>query len=154
MRRAKGGAQPGRRPGEHRTMSIALAVVVLCAATAATAEARMRSFHTPSGNIACLYRSGDMAAVLARSPIGLRSSPPALRCDVRSLNDTAFTLDRGHRGKRVHVTDAVPAGRVLAYGSSLRLGPFRCKSRTTGLTCRSRPSGHGFALSRERQRVF
>ena len=71
-----------------------------------------------------------------------------------SLNDTAFTLDRRHRGRRVHVTDAVPAGRVLAYGRSVRLGPFRCRSRTTGLTCRSRPSGHGFALSRERQRVF
>ena len=78
-----------------------------------------------------------------------------LRCDVHSLNDTAFTLDRRHRGKRVHVTDAVPAGRVLALRQHrCRLGPFRCTSRTTGLTCRSRPSGHGFARSRERQRVF
>jgi hypothetical protein len=117
--------------------AIVLGVAILCA-TAATAEARTRSFHTPSGNIVCLYRSAG----------------PALRCDVHSLNDTAFTLDRGHRGKRVHVTDAVPAGRVLAYGRSVRLGPFRCTSRNTGLTCHSRPSGHGFALSRERQRVF
>jgi hypothetical protein len=122
----------------RRAIGPLVAVAVLCAATAATAEARTRSFHTPSGNIACLYRSGGSV----------------LRCDVHSLNDTAFTLDRRHRGKRVHVTDAVPAGRVLAYGRSVRLGPFRCTSRNTGLTCHSRPSGHGFALSRERQRVF
>ena len=106
--------------------------------TAAPAEARQRAFHTPSGNIRCLYRS----------------AVPLLRCDVLSLNDTAFTLDRRHRGRRVHVTDAVPAGRVLAYGESLRLGPFRCRSRTSGLTCRSRPSGHGFRLSRASQQVF
>jgi hypothetical protein len=53
----------------------------------------------------------------------------------------------------VHVTDAVPEGHVLAYGRSLRLGPFKCRSRRTGLTCRSR-SDHGFFLSRARQRVF
>ena len=77
---------------------IALPIAVLMVlAVAAPADARQRSFHTPSGNIACLYRSGG----------------PLLRCDVHSLNDTAFTLDRRHRGKRVHVTDAVPAGKVL-----------------------------------------
>jgi hypothetical protein len=118
---------------------LALPLALLTAlAVAVPAEARQRSFHTPSGNIRCLYRSGG----------------PFLRCDVLSLNDTAFTLDRRHRGKRVHVTDAVPAGRVLAYGDALRLGPFRCRSRTTGLTCRSKPSGHGLKLARQRQYVF
>ena len=121
-----------------RRLLLGLGALVLLGAAAAPAEARRQAFHTPSGNISCLYRSGG----------------PLLRCDVHSLNDTAFTLDRRHRGRRIHVTDAVPAGRVLAYGASLRLGPFRCRSRTTGLTCRSRPSGHGFALSRASQRVF
>ena len=92
----------------------------------------------PRATSRCLYRSGG----------------PFLRCDVHSLNDTAFTLDRRHRGKRVHVTDAVPAGRVLPYGATAKLGPFRCRSRTTGLTCRSKPSGHGFKLARERQYTF
>jgi hypothetical protein len=120
-----------------RRLLLAVGALVLVV-TAAPAEARRQAFHTPSGNIRCLYRSAG----------------PLLRCDVLSLNDTAFTLDRRHRGKRIHVTDAVPAGRVLAYGDSLRLGPFRCRSRTSGLTCRSRPSGHGFRLSRQTQRVF
>ena len=93
---------------------LAPVVVLMLLGAAAPADARQRSFHTPSGNIACLYRSGG----------------PFLRCDVHSLNDTAFTLDRRHRGKRVHVTDAVPAGKVLSYGATITLGPFRCRSRT------------------------
>jgi hypothetical protein len=115
--------------------------VLVLLATTAPAEARQRAFHTPSGNIRCLYRSAGEGG-------------PLLRCDVLSLNDVGFTLDRRHRGERVHVTDAVPEGRVLPYGTTRRLGPFRCRSRRSGLTCRSKPSRHGFKLSRERQRVF
>jgi hypothetical protein len=120
-----------------RAAAVALAALVLLGVPATAAA---KSFHTPSGNIACLYSA--------------KGGPGAfLRCDVHSLNDTAFRLDRRHRGKRVHVTDAVPAGHTLAYGRTLRLGPFKCRSRRTGLTCRSR-TRHGFFLSRARQRVF
>jgi hypothetical protein len=41
----------------------------------------------------------------------------------------------------------------LAYGRSYSWHGIRCLSATTGLTCRNR-SGHGFFLSRQRQRVF
>jgi hypothetical protein len=109
----------------------------------AAAEGKTRSFHTPSQNISCLYGSNiDGGAYL--------------RCDVYSLNDTAFTLRRRGRAHRVHVTDAVGrgAGRQLAYGQSATYGPFKCTSRRSGLTCRSKPSGHGFKLSRAKQTVF
>lgn len=120
-----------------RAAVLSLAAVLALALAAVTpASAATRRFQTPSRNIVCLYFAG-----------------PRLRCDVRSLNDTAFTLDRRHRGRRVHVTDAVPAGPVLRYGRSLTLGPFNCSSRRSGLTCRS-SSRHGFFLSRARQRVF
>lgn len=117
-------------------MVTAVAAVLL---VAAPAEARTRHFQTPSHNIVCLYSSTE----------------PRLRCDVLSLNDTGFTLDRRHRGRRVHVTDSVnePRAPALGYGTSRRFGPFTCTSRRTGLTCRSRPSGHGFFLSRASQRV-
>ena len=114
---------------------MALAVTATTPAAAAT-----KRFQTPSRNIVCLYSSSG-------------GPGPHLRCDVRSLNDTAFTLDRTHRGKRVRVTDAVPAGPVLRYGRALQLGALRCRSRRTGMTCRS-SSRHGFFLSRARQRVF
>ena len=65
-------------------------------------------------------------------------------------------LEAGRRARKVKVTDAVgdPSSPVLAYGKSRRFGRFTCTSRTTGLTCRDRRSGHGFTVSRERQRLF
>jgi hypothetical protein len=120
----------------------ALALVAVLAATA-TAEAKVRFFRTPSHNIVCVYSS--------------KGGPgPYLRCDVLSLNDVGFTLDRRHRGKRRHVTDSAndPRSKTIPYGTSRRFGPFTCTSRTTGLTCRGRRSGHGFFLSRAAQRVY
>ena len=123
-------------------MRAAAAALAALALLAVPASVGAKSFHTPSGNIACLYSA--------------KGGPgPFLRCDVHSLNDTAFRLDRKHRGRRVHVTDAVPAGHVLAYGRSLRLGPFTCKSRRTGLTCRARKGvGPGFRVSRQGYTIF
>ena len=118
-----------------------IAAVALALVAAGPASAATKRFRTPSNNIHCLY-----------SPSG---GPEAfLRCDVLSLNDTGFVLLRGQRGKRVRVTDSVAGSRsrVLRYGRKLALGPFRCASRRSGLTCRQ--AGHGFSLSRERQRVF
>ena len=44
--------------------------------------------------------------------------------------------------------------KVLRYGQTLRVGFFKCTSRVAGLTCVSKPSGHGFFLSDKRQRTF
>jgi hypothetical protein len=75
---------------------------------------------------------------------------------VLSLNDVGFRVDRKHHGKRIHITDSVVNRRakVLRYGKSLDLGPFTCTSRSSGLTCKSRSSGHGFTLSKQRQKRF
>ena len=110
----------------------------------APAAAKTRSFRTPSKNVVCLYSSRG-------------ESGPYIRCDVLSLNDVGFFLDRRHRGKRIRVTDTVAdpnKAPALRYGAPRRFGPFRCGSRRSGLICRSRVSGHGFELSRQRQRVF
>ena len=125
-----------------RVASIAALALVAVLVAAASAEAKVSHFRTPSHNIVCLYSSSG-------------GPGPYLRCDVLSLNDTGFTLRRRYRAKRRHVTDSVsdPRSRAIPYGTSRRFGPFTCTSRTTGLTCRSRPSGHGFFLSRRRQSV-
>ena len=126
-----------------RALVASLLATLVLLAGAAPASARTRSFQTPSHNIYCLYMS-------------TQGPGPWIRCDVLSLNDTAFTIDRRHRARRIHITDSVVnhRARVLRYGSSLRVGPFTCRSRRSGLTCRSRVSGHGFKLSRQRQRRF
>jgi uncharacterized protein DUF6636 len=117
-----------------------LLVLVAVIAAPTAASARTRRFVMPSKRIACLYDSASAY----------------LRCDALFLNDVAYVLHRHGRGKRVHVTDTVFDTRapVLRYGHRLRLGPFTCASRRTGLTCRTRANGHGFTISRERRKVF
>ena len=127
-----------------RRPTIYILATAVAFVAALPAHAKTSAFRTPSKNIYCLYSSsGDSGAFI--------------RCDVLSLNDVGFLLERRGRGRRIRITDTVadPQGaRVLRYGTSRRFGPFRCTSRTSGLTCRSRASGHGFALSRQHQRVF
>jgi hypothetical protein len=112
----------------------ALAVLPVAGAGGATTQ----RFQTPSKRIACAYPG------------------PELRCDMLFLNDRAAVLGRHGRARIVKVTDTVadPKAKVLRYGSSLRIGPYRCTSRRTGLTCRNRRSGHGFTISRERRKVW
>ena len=125
----------------RHTFTIAVAAAALALAAFAEAASADSQFRTPSGQIVCLYsKTGGPG--------------PFLRCDLRFLNDRAVFLRRHGQARMSHVTDAVPpTGRVLRYGHSRKLGPFRCRSRRSGLSCRSR-SGHGFAVSRERQRVY
>jgi hypothetical protein len=126
-----------------RSLLIGLLAAGLLAISGAPALARSKSFHTPSRNIYCLYMSSQ-------------GPGPWIRCDVFSLNDTGFRLDRKHEGRKIHITDSVfnPRAKVLRYGRSLSVGPFTCTSRRSGLTCRSRASGHGFKISRQRQKRF
>ena len=123
---------------------IAMAVaLVLPTLGAAAASGATRSFRTPSDVTHCLYSTSG-------------GPGPFLRCDVRGTGDTAFVLKRRGRGRRIRATDTVrdPEARILRYGSARNFGPFRCRSRRSGLTCRTRANGHGFRLSRQRQQVF
>jgi hypothetical protein len=125
-----------------------LAAVALSAALAAPAAARIyKPFNTPSGKISCAYFS---------YPELEPAAGPAIRCDLLFLNDRAVYLGLKGKAQKVHVTDAVgnPRARKLAYGTSTSFGRFTCTSRTTGLTCRNRSSGHGFTVSRASQKVF
>ena len=125
-----------------RRLPLAAAVLAALLVAAPSALARERDFQTPSKRIRCAAFSSGGPGVF-------------VRCDLLFLNDRAALLRARGRGRIVRVTDAVasPAAPVLAYGHTLRFGPFRCTSRTTGLTCRNRHH-HGFFVSRERRRVF
>jgi hypothetical protein len=102
-----------------------------------------KPFQTPSKRIMCAY-------------IGETTRTAEIRCDLHFLNDVAYVVGPKGKGRRIHVTDAVgdPKAKVLAYGRSVSYGRYTCTSRTSGLTCRNRGTGHGFTVSRERRRVF
>jgi hypothetical protein len=135
---------------------LALVVVLVAAMTApAQAGSTIVAFRSPSGTIGCMYFRED-------------GGSPSLRCDLRDVDDppkrpASCRFDYGHafelralgRGRRLCVSDTTldPTAKVLPYGKTRRIGPFTCTSRRTGLRCTTR-AGHGFELSRERQRLF
>ncbi len=108
-------------------------------------------FVMPSGNIVCnagpiIDKAGDntgkhtLACVLL-SQSGVKGQKIWY---LRDTGPAAVTFVQGNAA-----TD-LPE---LAYGKSWHWQGFSCSSRTSGLACRAR-SGHGFFLSRERQRRF
>jgi hypothetical protein len=122
-----------------RSLTIALLALALLPATAL---ATIRAFRSPSGAIGCIYyRDPDTKAFL--------------RCDVEGTGDRAWRMHSRGKARRIHVTDSAldPRSPVLPYGKTRDFGSMRCTSRMSGFTCKNR-DGHGFRLSRQRQRLF
>jgi hypothetical protein len=130
---------------------------VLASAVLATvaASASLAGFQTPSHQIACLYShvSGEPAAL--RCDVAGVADPPKRPKSCRLDYGSAFGLGATGKARRLCAGDTVlnPKAEVLAYGRSRTLGPFTCTSRTSGLRCATH-AGHGFELSRARQRLF
>jgi hypothetical protein len=124
---------------------VVLVVSALAAALTvpSSADAAYRVFQSPSGKLGCAFYSDT-------------ETPRQVRCEWDGVNDRALTLGETGKGKRVKVTDTIrdPRARRLRYGRTTTFGAIRCTSRRSGITCRSTRSGHGFAVSVEKQRVF
>lgn len=118
------------------------------------AESSYVYFQTPSGNIGCAIWPGKDSYV---------------RCDMKELQPTyqdkpsdcdfswgsAFELTTTGSGEVICFNDTsinADAPKV-EYGKAFELGSFRCLSEKTGLTCKN-TRGHGFSLSKARQKVF
>lgn len=133
-----------------------VALAAMLAVTATTAYADSANFKSPSGNIFCGYFDYD--------------GPPEVRCDIRNFTptigkrpadceldwDDAFAVNANSRsGEAVCHGDTVmsPDARVLAYGKSFTAGGISCLSDTHGITC-TNGKGHGFFMSKAKQRIF
>jgi hypothetical protein len=124
---------------------------------------RNGAFKTPSGNIVCGYSIAPDGSASLECGIksGLKPPPRRIHCDAGDPNDKRVSLrETGRAAPVLCAGDPGPllpqidaAAKVLAYGTTIRVGGISCASATTGLTCRNR-SGHGFFLSRERWRMF
>ncbi|MDA0172499.1 hypothetical protein OJ998_25575 [Solirubrobacter taibaiensis] len=126
--------------------SVALALTitgVAATAVAAPADAALRTFRSPTGKLGCMFFSD------ARTP-------RQVRCEWKGGNDRALMVNETGKGKRIKITDTVfdPDAKPLAYGKSTTFGRLKCTSRTTGITCKSLRSNHGFTVSTTKQRVF
>jgi len=134
-----------------------LAAAVLTAACVQPALAQdSDGFRAPSGNIHCMYFSGDGQAALRCDIQQISGRPPARPRDCDLEYGKAFeVMANAQRAARICHGDTVadPNLRVLAYGQAWARGGFTCTSAETGITCRN-ARGAGFELSRANQRVF
>lgn len=125
------------------SLALVLLATTTAAAVPASAQAALRTFRSPTGNLGCMFYSD--AGV-----------PRQVRCEWKGGNDRAVVVNETGKGRRIKITDTVldPKAKVLAYGKSTTFGRLKCTSRTSGITCKSLRSNHGFTVSVQRQRVF
>jgi len=105
-------------------------------------------FHTPSGNIGCIY-SKDGTSVFLRCDIASGLKPlPKKPANCHLNYGAGYEMGPTGRAQAVCAGDTVlHQGKVLKYGTTWHGGGFTCTSKSTGLRCTNR-SKHGFFLSR------
>lgn len=122
-----------------RVAAVLSALSVVQLSPTAQADAGVKFFHSPSGNILCQvsYQRGpgdlDSAYCVSRYPPQNVSMDP----------DGVLTVCTGMSCMSNGPTDQ----ENLPYGQSTGLGPFTCLSEVSGMTC-TVGSGRGFTISR------
>lgn len=139
----------------HRRLSLAALPLLLLSGSPALADEGF--FQSPTGNIHCLYipaADGEQGWLRCDMLEGEQSyKRPPQDCEL-DWGLSFYVGDRGEAGLTCH-GDTVqnPTGAVLGYGSKVQYGSISCEVEKTGVTCKNR-QGHGFSLSRARQKIF
>jgi len=114
-------------------------------------KVKQATFRTPSKNIFC-----DLSASLVRCDIASKTwTPPTKPADCELDWGNGLYLKSGEAGVTCTGDTLIGATtRTLDYGSALRAGDIQCESQSSGLTCMSDKTGHGFTLASARYAVF
>ena len=136
-------------------LAVSLSATLLATAPAGVSASATKYFASPSKSIGCLYGRFDGVHSLRCDLARVDHPKPAPASCPLDYGD-AFELSVHGKASRLCHGDTAfsPRARVLAYGTTKHFGPFTCRvRRTTGMRCTS-PSGHGFRISRQRQRLW
>lgn len=135
--------------------TVPLIALALLLAAAPAASAGITGFKTPSRNIFCAYMVFGSERSLRCDISKTDNRPPSKPASCEFDWGYSFGLTPSGKGRRLCVSDTPmdPKFPVLGYGRTWKRGPFTCRSRETGVRC-TNTRGHGFELSRSRQRVF
>jgi hypothetical protein len=139
-----------------RRLSLALACAAAALALPAPAQASdIAYFQTPSRNVQCAVWNAD-GWQLRCDMLETTNKPPRRPAWCDFDYGHAFGVTATGKGRYLCVSDFAgdpSQARTVAYGRSIRIGPFTCASEKTGLRCFNR-TAHGFELSKARQRVY
>jgi hypothetical protein len=119
---------------------VAVAVVPLALAFPASASAFVRYFHSPNRNITCEVSAGG--GMGTRTGVFCQSLQRPLSATLTRDGQVYVCSGRQCLGNTVRSSVR------LKYGSSIRVGPFRCLSRPNGIRCVVVSTGHGFKINR------
>jgi hypothetical protein len=137
----------------RRALVVAAVVTAALAIVPSAASARVKFFQSPSGNIGCVVGGG-----IARCDILEHTWPTPPKPDDCIDGDygNGAAVVGGHPGEYVCAGDTVfsPSAPVLDYGEKITKNRFTCTSKTSGMRCANRNSGHGFFISRQSVRLF
>ena len=145
---------------------LAAAVALALALHAAATPAKLVHFKSSSGNINCIGAAADKFEPAFVDCVVRKNTWPSIprkpaRCDLDWVGTELSMSKRrvfvgGCRGDigPLCIDPANPC-RTVAYGRSVDLGPIRCVSATTGVTCRYRNAPRlGFRIAREGYVVY
>lgn len=135
-------------------------IAVLTAGAGLQARAQdFSGFKSPSDNIHCMLEAlGDVPGepALLRCDlmqISNRTPPRPADCDLEWGRSFHVVAGAGSGLSCVGDTVRNDAHPVLRYGHTWQQAGFTCRSERTGVTC-ANGNGHGFVLSRARQKLF
>lgn len=138
-----------------RSRSRVLRFVVLLSLTVAVGaalagEASAKKFVTEDGNVSCIMRSKFVRCDITKHR--WKSPPKPKSCDLDW--GSSVGLNAKGRPKFLCVSDAIGATKVAEAGTTVEVGPYRCRVRKHGkVFCLYGNSG-GFKLGRKSYELF
>ncbi len=112
----------------------------------------VHAFTSPSGNIACLMDGFSVSCWIGEKSWTIEQ-PAGPEC---AESDWGNAVDLSTDGPSFPCyTDFGwnPEAPAMPYGFSVELGPFRCDSAETGVTC-TNTSGNGFTVAKAAVELF
>jgi hypothetical protein len=135
----------------RRTAFLVLLMLVAVGTFAGPAFAA-GGFRSPSGNIGCAGYGSSVRCDIATTTNGRPAKPESCDLDYGTAYGVGLASRKGYR---LCVGDTVldPRRPIRPYGTSWSFRSITCRIRQSGVTC-TNARGHGFVLSKARQRLF
>ena len=149
-------------PSARRRLFLVMGMLSFTVLSSAFASAASKNLVTPSGNIVCsaIEDSGGYGNFIACEIRNRKNSsllqPRPANCESDMDWGSSFTVPEvGKAELNCHHggTLPVPGALTLKYGTTFLFHGISCKSEKSNLTCRN-ARGHGFTISRSKQRMF